>query len=95
MGNDSENPHSKRNLELDIKRKIQEANNTPDREQRFEVINSIFSDLLTNIGKGILHSDESTRSISVSIATQARETPALVENANRLLEFINSIPPLD
>ena len=95
MVNDSQNPHSQSNFIKGIANKIGDANRTSSKPDKDAIIGSIIIDLLTNIGKGILLREMSTRTISVAIATQAKNTHALAVNAKRLLEFINSIPPLD
>tara|TARA_Y100000389_G_scaffold199358_1_gene237585 strand:- start:162 stop:443 length:282 start_codon:yes stop_codon:yes gene_type:complete len=71
--------------------KIQEANNTVDTDKRYAIINSIFVDFLTDIGKRILRIKMSTRETCVNMAIQARETQELAVNANALLDYINSI----
>ena len=85
------NDNNVKTFEQDTILKIQEANNTVDTDERYVIINSIFADFLTDIGKRILKSENSTRETCVNMAIQARATQELAVNANALLDYINSI----
>jgi hypothetical protein len=74
-----------------ISEKINASNNATTAVERYVIINSIFADFLTVIGKRILHSEISTRESCVDMARQVQGTPELAVNANALLYYINSI----
>jgi len=71
--------------------KIKASNNARQIENKNKIINSIFADFLTDIGKRILNSEISTRESCVDMARQVQGTPELAVNANALLDYINSI----
>ena len=87
------NDNNVKTFEQDTILKIQEANTTVDTDERYVIINSIFADFLTDIGKRILKSENSTREtcVNMAMAIQARGTQELAVNANALLDYINSI----
>ena len=74
-----------------LSEKINASNNATQIDNKNEIINSIFADFLTVIGKRILHSEISTRESCVDMARQVQGTPELAVNANALLYYINSI----
>ena len=85
------NDNNVRTFKEKIRENIAASNNAPHNLERYVIINSIFADFLTVIGKRILKSENSTRETCVNMAIQARETQELAVNANALLDYINSI----
>ncbi len=75
-----------------LSEKINASNNATRSDNKNKIINSIFADFLTDIGKRILNSAISTRESCVDMARQVQGTPELAVNANALLDYINDIP---
>ena len=74
-----------------LSEKIEASNNARQIDNKNKIINSIFADFLTIIGKRILQSEISTRETCVNMAREVQGTPELAVNANALLDYINSI----
>ena len=74
-----------------LSEKIDASNNARQIDNKNKIINSIFADFLTVIGKRILQSEISTRESCVYMAREVQGTPELAVNANALLDYINSI----
>jgi hypothetical protein len=74
-----------------LSEKIEASNNARQIDNKNKIINSIFADFLTDIGKRILKSEISTRESCDNMARQVQGTPELAVNANALLDYINSI----
>ena len=74
-----------------LSEKIEASNNARQIANKNKIINSIFADFLTIIGKRILQSEISTRESCGNMAREVQGTPELAVNANALLDYINSI----
>lgn len=74
-----------------LSEKIEASNNARQIDNKNKIINSIFADFLTVIGKRILQSEISTRESCFNMAREVQGTPELAVNVNALLDYINSI----